>query len=163
MATLPAADDGVRRSIHIPGRTPKSMFQNNKCMDKLNQLRFAVDQLIGQGNLAMVDSVFLEDYIAHSGDKTHNGHKFIKQFIKQIRTAIPDIKVVNVEFLSHSDNMVTWQRTFRGTHKSDMKGIPASNKKVRWYEIVVSRFDKDKIVEEWVVSDLGFQLMLKHK
>lgn len=26
-------------------------------MDKLNQLRFAVDQLIGQGNLAMVDSV----------------------------------------------------------------------------------------------------------
>ena len=44
-----------------------------------------------------------------------------------------------------------------------MKGIPASNKKVRWYEIVVSRFDNDKIIEEWVVSDLGFQLMLKHK
>jgi hypothetical protein len=32
---------------------------------------------------------------------------------------------------------------------------------VKWYEIVVSRFDKDKIIEEWVVSDLAFQLMLK--
>ena len=27
-------------------------------MDKLNQLKYAVDQLIGQGNLDVVDSVF---------------------------------------------------------------------------------------------------------
>ena len=28
-------------------------------MNKLNQLKYAVDQLIGQGNLDVVDSVFL--------------------------------------------------------------------------------------------------------
>ena len=58
---------------------------------------------------------------------------------------------------------MTWQRTLSGTHKADLKGIPASNKKVKWYEIVVTRFDKDKIIEEWLASDLAFQLMLKHK
>lgn len=132
-------------------------------MDRFEQIKYIVDQLIGQGNLTIVDAAFSADYLAHAGEKTHNGHKFIKQFTKQVRTAIPDIKIVKIEILSHSDNVLTWQRTFSGTHKADIKGIPASYKKVKWYEIVVSRFDKDKIIEEWVASDLAFQLMLKLK
>jgi len=132
-------------------------------MDRFEQIKYIADQLIGQGNLNIVDSAFSANYVAHAGEKTHNGHKFIKQFTKQVRTAIPDIKIVKIEILSHSDNVLTWQRTFSGTHKADLKGIPASNKKVKWYEIVVSRFDKDKIIEEWVSSDLAFQLMLKLK
>lgn len=132
-------------------------------MEKFNQLKNAVDQLIGQGNLEVVDLAFSVNYVAHAGDKTYKGHKFIKQFAKQIRAAIPNIKIQKVELLSQTDNVVTWQRTFSGTHKADMMGIPASNKRVKWYEIVVSRFDNDKIIEEWVVSDLSCQLMLKQK
>ena len=132
-------------------------------MDKINQIKHIADQLIGQGNLNIVDSAFSENYIAHAGEKTHNGHKFIKQFTKQVRTAIPDIKILKIEILSQTDNVLTWQRTLSGTHKTDLKGIPVSNKKVIWYEIVVSRFDQDIIIEEWVASDLAFQLMLKQK
>ena len=132
-------------------------------MDKLNTVKNTVDQLLGQGNFDIVDSVFSVNYVAHSGDKSYNGHKFIKQFAKQVRTALPNIKILNIELLSQTDNILTWQRTFSGTHKADLMGIPASNKKVKWYEIVVSRFDKDKIIEEWVASDLAFQLMLKLK
>lgn len=132
-------------------------------MDKLSLIKQVVDQLIGQGNLDFVDTAFSADYIAHAGDKNHSGHKFIKQFSKQIRTAIPDIKIVNIELISQADNILTWQRTLCGTHKADLKGIPASNKKVKGYDIVVTRFDKDKIIEEWLASDLVFQLMLKHK
>ena len=130
-------------------------------MDKLNTVKNTVDQLLGQGNFDIVDSVFSVNYVAHSGDKSYNGHKFIKQFAKQVRTALPNIKILNIVLLSQTDNVLTWQRTFSGTHKADLMGIPASNKKVKWYEIVVSRFDKDKIVEEWLVSDLAFQLILK--
>jgi len=132
-------------------------------MDRVKLLKQAVDQLIVQGNLHLVDSSFSTEYIAHSGEKIHKGHKFIKQFVKQIRTAMPDIKIVKVEILSQNDPVITWQRTFNGTHKADLKGIPASNKKVKWHEMVVSRFDEDKIIEEWVVSDLATQLMLKQK
>lgn len=132
-------------------------------MAMLKQINYALDQLIGQGNFDIVDTVFSVSYKAHSGDKTFGGHKFIKQYAKQVRTAIPDIKIQNVELLTQTDNILTCQRTFSGTHKGDMKGIPASNKKVKWHEIVVSRFDKGKIIEEWVVSDMAFQLMLKLK
>ncbi|MFH1119127.1 MAG: ester cyclase [Bacteroidota bacterium] len=132
-------------------------------MDRFNQLKYAVDQLFGKGNPEMIDALFSDNYIAHSGNKSHKGHKFIKQYLKQIRTAIPDIKTAGIELLSQADNMVTWQRSFSGTHKSILKGIPASGRKVKWVEIVVSRFEENKIAEEWVVSDLAFQLMLKQR
>jgi predicted ester cyclase len=130
-------------------------------MDKLTQIKNTVDQLLGKGNFDIIDSAFSEDYIAHSGDKSYKGHQYIKQFVKQVRIALPDIKIVNIEFLSETQNVITWQRTFSGTHQAVLKGIPASNKKVKWHEIVVSRFENDRIIEEWLVSDLAFQLMLK--
>ena len=42
-----------------------------------------------------------------------------------------------------------------------MMGIPPSNKTVKWNEMVVSRFEGDKIAEEWIVSELMGQLLLK--
>lgn len=112
-------------------------------MDKINQIKYAVDQLFVQGNSDIVDAVFSENYIVHSGDKSYKGHNVIKQFAKQLRAAIPNIKIVNIEFLSQTDHVITWQRTFSGTHKADLNGIPASYKKLKWYEIVVTRFDRD--------------------
>ena len=132
-------------------------------MDRIEQIKIIAEQLIGKGNPNIVESAFAADYIALAGEKTHRGHKFIKQFTKQVRTAIPDIKIVQIKILSQSDDIVTWQRTLSGTHKADLRGVPASNKKIKWYEIVVSRFEKDKIIEEWLASDLAFQLLLKLK
>lgn len=132
-------------------------------MDKSDILKHIAEQLFEQGNLSIIDSSFSADYIAHAGDKTHSGQNFIKQFIKQIRRAIPDIKIEKIECISQTSNFVTWQRTLSGTHKADLKGIPASNKKVKYYEMVVTRFDNDIIAEEWLASDLGLQLMVKHK
>jgi predicted ester cyclase len=48
-----------------------------------------------------------------------------------------------------------------GKHKNNLKGIPATDKKVTWTEMVVSRFENNKIIEEWVVSELAGELMLK--
>ncbi|HRZ42078.1 MAG TPA: ester cyclase [Bacteroidales bacterium] len=132
-------------------------------MDEFHQIKYITEQLIEKGNFSIVDSAFSADYVAHAGDKTHKGHKFIKQFTKQLRTAIPDIKIEKIELISQADNVLSWQRTLSGIHKANLKGIPATHKKVKWYEIVVSRFDKDKIVEEWVASDLALQLMLKQQ
>ncbi|MBK9510455.1 MAG: ester cyclase [Cytophagaceae bacterium] len=132
-------------------------------MAKFDRLKQITDQLLSQGNSEIVDSAFSESYVAHSGDKNHKGHAFIKQFIKQLRTAIPDLKIVKIEVLAQSENLITWQRTLSGTHKAALKGIPASHKKIKWYEMVVTRFEGDKIAEEWLISDLAFQMMLKLK
>lgn len=130
-------------------------------MDKFSTVKNAVEDLLGQGNISIIDSVFSENYIAHSGDRIYTGHAFIRKYAKQVRTAIADITILKVELLSHAENVITFQRTFCGTHRMSMKGIPASHKKVKWHEMVVSRFENGKIAEEWVASDLAFQLIIK--
>ena len=63
---------------------------------------------------------------------------FIKHFANQLRTAISDIRVVEVKFLAQDVNTIVWQRTLRGTHEVEMQGIPPSGKKVRKLDIVNS-------------------------
>ena len=130
-------------------------------MNMEEHINHAVHQIIDNGNIDAIESFFSVNYIAHA-DKDYKGHDFIKRYTKQLHDAIPDVKTLKVEFLNQSSDKITWQRTLSGTHKKTMYGIPPSEKKILWYELVVSRFEDGKIAEEWVVSDLAGQLMLKH-
>jgi len=130
-------------------------------MNQEDTIRYAMDQLIGQGNMDAVESFFTADYNAHAEDRVYKGHEFIKRYSRQLRSAIPDIQVLKIEFLCHTGNTIAWQRTFHGTHKANMMGIPPSDKKIKWIEMVVTRFEGDRIAEEWVVSELAGQLLLK--
>ncbi|MCP4112581.1 MAG: ester cyclase [Desulfobacteraceae bacterium] len=128
---------------------------------KEERIKFGNDELIENGNLGVIDEIFATDYIAHAGDKNYKGHEFIKRWTRQLRLAIPDIRVVEVKFLIRTDETVAWQRSLRGTHKAVMLGIQPTEQKVEWTEMVVSRFDSGKIAEEWVVSELAGELLSK--
>jgi len=130
-------------------------------MNRNEKIEHIAKQLFEHGNDEIIDSAFVEGYIAHYGDKKHTGQKFVKQYIEKLRLAIPDIKILKIEFLAKTEKILTWQRTFSGTHKAEMQGIPASMKKLKWHEIVVTRIEGEKIAEDWLVSDLAFQLMIK--
>lgn len=128
---------------------------------KEEQIRYAFDELIGKGNSGIIEATFATDYVAHTGEKEHSGHSFIKRFSDQLRTAIPNIRVVDVKFLAQDVYTIVWQRTLRGTHQVEMQGIPPSGKKVKWVDMVVTRFKNEKIAEEWIVSELMGELLLK--
>ncbi|MDR8394549.1 ester cyclase [Aliifodinibius sp. S!AR15-10] len=132
-------------------------------MDKAREekIRYAVEELIGKGNLKVIAETFAVDYVGHAGDKKYSGHSFIKKIITQLREALPDIRVVEVKFLAQDSNTITWQRSLEGTNKVEMHGIPPSGKKVTWVDMIVSRFHNEKIAEEWVVSELMGELLLK--
>jgi predicted ester cyclase len=132
------------------------MTQSNE-----ERIRFANNELIGQGNFGVVDEVFASDYVLHAGGKDHKGPQFVRRFVRQLRSAIPNVRVVEVEFLIQAGATVAWQRTLSGTHKADMLGIPPSGRKVEWRDMVVTRFDGEMIAEEWGISELAGQLMLK--
>ena len=132
------------------------MVQSNE-----ERIKFANDEVIGKGNLKIVNEIFAANYVAHAGGKDYRGHQFVRRFIGELRSAIPDIRVMKVEILTHSGDTIVWQRTLRGTHKANMTGIPPSGQKIEWIEMVVTRFDSEKIAEEWVVSELAGRLLSK--
>lgn len=120
-------------------------------------------QIFEQANVEIVETVFASDYLVHDGKKVYVGSQFVIKFIRQLRSALPDLKITEIKILCQSEKTVTWQRSFCGTHKLAFRGIPASMKKVNWHEIVVTRFEENVIAEEWLVSNLAFQLLLKQK
>lgn len=130
-------------------------------MNYISYLKTAHTTVFEEISIASIHAFFSENYVAHTGEKVYKGHKFILQYAKQLRTAIPDIRLLKINILSQTETTVCYQRKFTGTHKKQLKGIPASGKKVTWYEMVVSRFENDKIAEEWVMSDLALQMMVK--
>jgi predicted ester cyclase len=128
-------------------------------MNQEEKIAFGLQELV-KGNSDVVDEIFSTDYLAHAGDKEYKGHEFIKRFTRQLRSAFPDISIRKIEFLAQTGDTITWQRTFTGTHETNMMGIPPSGKKVKWIEMVVTRFKDEKIAEEWVVSELAGELAL---
>jgi len=129
-------------------------------MNKEQFIKYACDELIHKGNLDIIPTVFSEDYVAHAGNKIYRGHDFLKRWMKQVQTAIQNMKVSKIQLLSQEEQTLTWQRTLTGTHIEPLQGIPASHKKVTWTEMVVSNFEADKIKEEWIVSKLAAMLFI---
>ena len=125
------------------------------------RIRFANDEVLGKGNSGAVDEVFATDYVLHAGGKNHIGPGFVRRLVGQLRSALPDLRVVEVALLTQTGDTVVWQRTLRGTHEAELRGIPPTGQKVEWRDMVVTRFEGEKIAEEWAVSELAGQLLSK--
>ena len=130
-------------------------------MAKSNEerIRFANDEILGKGNLGVVDDIFATDYVVHTGGKDYKGPEFVRRFARQLRSAIPDLRVVEVALLIQAGDTITWQRALSGTHEAEMMGIPPTGQKVEWRDMLVTRFDGEKIAEDWAVSELAGQLL----
>lgn len=124
-------------------------------------IKYANDELISNGNLAVIEEVFSPDYTVHAGGKKYHGHKFLKEFTNMLRTAVSEIQVVDVEILLQADDVITWQRTLTGKHVANMMGALPSGQKLVWREMVVSRLENGRIAEEWTVSELAGEMLSK--
>jgi len=124
-------------------------------------IKLGNDELIAKGNFNKIDEIFASDYVVHAGNKNHTGHEFIKKWAQQLRSAIPNIQIVKIDILNQTKDTVAWQRTLKGTHQAKIMGISPSGQKIKWNEIIVSRFDSNKIQEEWLVSELAGYLLSK--
>ena len=125
------------------------------------QIRYISDELLQKGNLEVIETGFAQDYKAHAEGKLFTGHEFIIKFTKQLRTAITNIKVTDIQVFATTENTITHQRKLEGIHTGNMMGIPASGNKVVWYEMLVTRFEGERIAEDWLLSTLAGELLLK--
>ncbi len=77
---------------------------------KEERVRFANDEILGKGNLGAVDEIFATDYVVHAGGKHHKGPGFVRKFVGQLRSAIPDLRVVEVALRIQAGDTIVWQR-----------------------------------------------------
>lgn len=123
----------------------------------------AVNSLFERDEIQFVGEFFSQDYVVHLTNQDYSGgHKIVQIAIDQVRKAFPELQA-EVEILVETSDRVAWQRTLRGVQKGAFKGFPACNRQIIWRDMVVSRFENELIVEEWVSTDLAEQLLLSRK
>lgn len=122
------------------------------------QIRAANEALLNEGDISRVPEFFSESYVIHTTQGEARGRDAIRDFLKALRIAFPELQV-KVEVLATEGDRVAWLRMHRGTHEGEFMGVPASGRQLTWQDMVVTRYEDGLIAEEWGVSDLGSALL----
>jgi steroid delta-isomerase-like uncharacterized protein len=106
-----------------------------------------------KGNYALADQLASPSYIFHTpGQPDLHGPDAMKQFISMYRMAFPDLTNTIHAQIAEGD-MVMTRGTARGTHLAALGPMPASGKSVAVDWMILSRFDGDRIAEEYELFD----------
>ena len=107
----------------------------------------------GGGNIALVDELIGPDYVYRAlGMPEVRGAAGIREMVTTVRAALPDL-TNTVELQVAEGDIVVTRGTTRGTHLGPWAETPASGNSVTLPWVLISRFDGDKIVDEFEAFD----------
>jgi steroid delta-isomerase-like uncharacterized protein len=119
-------------------------------------------ELWNDGKLAVADEIFAPEYVNHdpASPDFGTGPEGVKQTVTLYRNAFPDL-LFTIEHMIETEQFITTRFTSRGTHKGELRGIPATNGSIQVDGIVIHRISGGRIVEGWAVWDaLGLMQQL---
>jgi steroid delta-isomerase-like uncharacterized protein len=116
--------------------------QDNKTISR----RF-FEEVWNGGNLDALDDLAAQDCVLHDRDMgEHRGVDAAREFVTAYRKAFPDLRFTIEEQIAEADKVATrW--TARGTHRSELMGIPPTEKSVSVSGITIDRIAGGRIAE----------------
>jgi steroid delta-isomerase-like uncharacterized protein len=117
-------------------------------------VRRYVEEILNQGNLALIDELFSADSIIHGPYVPElRGREARKQYLASLRKAFPDLHYILAELSAEGDRVVMrW--SFSGTHRGEWLGVAATGKKVSISGTTTLRIADGMITEEFVQADV---------
>jgi steroid delta-isomerase-like uncharacterized protein len=116
-------------------------------------VRQATEAIWRTGNARLIDEHMAPNYVLH---KPPTGfapdREGLKAIVQTMHSAFPDLRMTVEDVIAEGDTVVQ-RRSYQGTHKGELFGIPATGKAVSVSQIVVSRVADGKFVEEWAETD----------
>jgi steroid delta-isomerase-like uncharacterized protein len=121
-----------------------------------------VEDLWNAENTDAFDELVAADFISHNstiGEEALD-REGLKQTINDFQTALSGLKLYIEDMIAEGDK-VSIRGVQRGTHASEIAGIPATGKEITVTWLVILRIEDSKVVERWVNWDeLGFMKQL---
>lgn len=106
------------------------------------------------GNTAAADEFVSPDLIDHTlMPGLPPGLAGFKMQVGGFRAAFPDLRVSVDDLIAQGDKAAA-RVTFRGTHRGDFVGIPATGNAITMGAIGILRFEGGEVVEHWATLDL---------
>jgi steroid delta-isomerase-like uncharacterized protein len=119
------------------------------------------EEIWGKGSLAAVDELFAPNFaFNYPAPGVTPDLKGYKQTVTNLSTPFANIQCTAEDVVAEGDKVaVRW--IWRGTHKGEFMGIPATGKQVTITGISILRIAGGKIVEEWgEMNSLGMMQQL---
>ena len=116
-------------------------------------VRRLVEEGLNVWNFDVIDELIDANFVNHSpAYGVTTGLEGLKQYLRIMRSAFPDIKATIDDLIAENDKVVV-RMTGVGIHKGELAGIPATGKQVKIEQIGIFRLVGGKVVERWVISD----------
>jgi predicted ester cyclase len=112
-----------------------------------------MDEVLNQGQLALVDELFAASFVNHSDPEQAPGPAGVRQGVTRLREAFPDLHIT-IEDLVTQDDCVGWLYSGRGTHTGVFAGIEPTGRSVAYSGAVFGRVAHGQLVEGRGVVDL---------
>lgn len=104
-------------------------------------------RMLNTHNADLVDQFVAEGYINHNAF-VDDGREANRRFWHAFFVALPDVSS-SMEDLVISDDRVVGRFVYRGTHKGDFMGIPATGSAVEMQSIDIWRIEDGMFAEHW--------------
>lgn len=116
--------------------------------------RRMVEEVFNQRNVGLIDEILSTDFVEREElpPGVPSGREGVKQLTLMFHSAFPDFKATIDDMIAEGDKVVV-RMTWRGTHKGEFMGIPATDKNVSFEVIDIVRFAGDKFAEHWGMMD----------
>jgi steroid delta-isomerase-like uncharacterized protein len=117
-----------------------------------------LEEVINQGRLEQADELVAVDFVELDplpGQK--QGREGLKEVIRMLREAFPDMHWVVNETVASGDKVVT-RFTWTGTHRGTFLGVPATGRGVSVKGVVIDRLAACKMADSRILMD-NFTMM----
>ena len=129
--------------------------------DNKSVLMTFIEDVINQGRLERADDIVIENFVELDPlPGQAQGREGLKEVIRQMRSAFPDIRWTIDEMVAEGDKVFS-RFTWSGTHEGAFLGVPATGRRITVKGMVVDRLVAGKMVDSRILMDtLGMMQQL---
>lgn len=115
-------------------------------------IRRHYEEIDGRKNFDAVYEQVTEDFFDHEAPERPCGPEALKECLKRIHEAFPDLSLTIEDMIAEGDKVVA-RNVWRGTHQGEFGGIAATGRKIEISGIVIWRIEGGRIAERWASID----------
>jgi steroid delta-isomerase-like uncharacterized protein len=124
-------------------------------------VRRFVEEVLNQGKIDLAGKFFWEDMVEQVPLPGQGpGLEGLKEVLRGLRGAFPDMHWSIEEQIAEGDKVLT-RFEWTGTHRGVFLGVPATNRPVKVWGMVIDRLQNEKIKDTRIIMDtLGLMMQL---
>ncbi len=124
-------------------------------MSTPNLVEAFYERIWNTGDLAAVSELLREDFsFRGSLGAELRGYEAFKDYVRTVRGALANYRCEILACVAEGEQAFAKMR-FSGLHVAPFRGYPATGLPVQWLGAALFRFERQAIVELWVLGDLA--------